>query len=1053
MFRIIGCTVFTSGFSIRDDIFPVLDRGLRMSLPITFSLFFFAAFAVYIFLGLFVFFRNTNNSLNRVFFLLCLSLCVWAFCFSVVNSAADYRTALLWRQLSAVGWGIMHSFSLHFLIILTGNKGIFKKKWLYIPLYLPAAFNLYIFGIGGILSGKLLVYRMVLSAAGWVNQSLNALDWYFNVYFVSFALIGFWLLFRWGKKSADPQIKKQARLLLTAYGTAMVWGAMTDNVLNLFLPVKVPQMAVVITLIPILSIVYLMIRYKLMEPETVHKTKPGHILSESSLAKFYDVLSLVFILGGILNFAALYFFFNTPLLSVMSSSFFMFAYGIIIRIIRYISRRSVFQETVMILLVSAAIPLITLRFIDSAAMTVWAIAFIFLMLSVVYNRRRMMYAIAVSFLATQIIIWIYVPEVKVLIDASDHIAIIGIFGITFWLAHYVNHVYIQRLKENELQISFQKMVLQISADFGNASASNLDEKINAMLKLCGEYFQVDRTFFISMSRSLKTHEWENENIHTEEKQLTQDEGNYFLWWKSQLINNEMIDIPDADMLPADAEEEKIFLRKRNIKSLIALSLTNKSIPTGLLFFASVKDVKIWREDHKELLRMLANMLSDVISKVESEKEISYMAYYDSLTGLPNRTLYLDRLEQAIESARRTGKIIGVVFVDLDSFKAVNDTVGHPGGDELLIQMANRLSGSLRKHDTVSRFGGDEYLILLTQIEREEDVQKIADKIMRNFVRPVTIFDQEFYVTASSGIAVFPTDGEDADTLIKNADLAMYISKENGKNQSTLFSSEKKDELLQKTKLSNSLYRALERNELELYYQPQVEISSGKIVGCEALLRWHHPDQGMISPAIFIPMAEKTGLIDPIGKWVIQTACRQNKMWQDMGLPHLQMAVNLSVEQFRNKDFVEYISGTLQGTGLESRYLELEITESTIMFETDYIISVLEKLQQLGVNIALDDFGTYYSSLSRLKTIPLDRLKIDMQFVHGISENNKDEAIAKTIIQLARNLSLSVTAEGVETGKQYAFFKQERCDLIQGFFFFKPMPASEMEAVLIEQNKN
>jgi len=1023
-----------------------------MSLSITFSLFFFTAFAVYTFLGLFVFFRNTDNSLNRVFFLLCLSLCVWAFCFSIVNSAADYRTALLWRQLSVVGWGIMHSFSLHFLIILTGNKRIFKKKWLYIPLYLPAAFNIYIFGIGGILSGKLLVYRMVLSPAGWVNQSLNALDWYFIVYFVSFAAAGFRFLYRWGRKSADPKIKKQAHLLLAAYGAAMIWGAMTDNVLNLFLPVKVPQMAVVITLIPVLSIVYLMKRYKLMGSEMIHKTEPGQILSEGSLAKFYDVLSIVFILGGILNFAALYFFFSTPLPSVLSSSLFMFAYGIVIRIVRHMSRKSAFQETVLILLVSAAIPLITLRFIDSASMTVWAIAFIFLMLSVVYNRRRMMYAIAVSFLATQIIVWIYVPEVHVLIDASDHIAIIGIFGITFWLAYYVNQVYIRRLKENESQISFQKMVLQISADFGNASESNLDEKINAMLKMCGEYFQVDRTFLISMSRNLKTHEWDSANIHGEEIPLAEDEGNNFLWWRSQLIRSEMIEVTDADMLPPEAGEEKAFLQKRNIKSLIALPLTNKGIPTGLLFFASEKEKKIWREDHKELLHILANMLSDAISKVESEKKISYMAYYDSLTGLPNRALYLDRLEQAIESARRTGKILGVVFVDLDSFKAVNDTIGHPGGDEMLIQMANRLSGSLRKHDTVSRFGGDEYLILLTEIERDEDVQKIADKIMRNFIRPVTIREQEFYITASSGIAVFPTDGEDADTLIKNADLAMYISKENGKNQSTLFSGDKKDELLQKTKLTNSLYRALERNELEIYYQPQVEVSSGKIVGCEALLRWHHPDQGMISPVVFIPMAEKTGLIDPIGKWVLRTACRQNRIWQDKDLPHVRMAVNLSVEQLRNKDFVDYVIETLQGTGLEPRYLELEITESTIMFEAAYIISVLEKLRQLGVTIALDDFGTYYSSLSRLKIMPLDRLKIDMQFVHGISENNKDEAIAKTIISLARNLSLSVTAEGVETEKQHAFFKQEKCDVIQGFFFFKPMPALEMEAVLIEQNK-
>lgn len=1023
-----------------------------MSLPLAYSIAYFMAFAVYVFLGLYIFFRNTKSNLNRIFFMLCLSLCTWAFCFSIINSAPDHQTAILWRQLSAFGWGIMHSFSLHFLIILTENDGIFKKKWLYIPIYLPPAVNMAVFAVGGIADEKWHVYNMVLSGSGWVNKSLGAWDWYFNAYFIIFALVGLYLLFRWGQMSVDSRKKKQARLLLISYGVAMVLGALTDNFLNLIINVDVPQMAVVITLIPIMSIVYSMLRYNLMGRETVNKAEPGKILSESSLVIFYDVLSMVFILGGILNFAALYFFFDTPLLSVLYSSLILFIYGVVIRIIRHLPQESLFQETVLIILVSAVIPLILLRFIEGSGLTVWAIPFIFLMLSIVYNKRRMMYAITFSFLVTEIILWIINPVVMVQVDASDHIARIGIFGITFWLAYYVNKVYIERLKENESQISFQKMVLQISADFGKAAELNLDDKINAMLKLSGEYFHVDHAFFVSMSHKTKTHEWKNTGIRDEEIQLTEAGGINFLWWRSQLIRDAVIEIPDVEMLPLEASEEKSFLKGKNIKSLVGLSVKDKDVPTGLLLFASVKDTRVWREDQKELLRLLTNMLSDAISKVEAEKEISYMAYYDSLTGLPNRTLYLNRLEQAIESTYRSGEIIAVVFIDLDSFKAVNDTIGHHGGDELLVEMANRLSSCLRKHDTVSRFGGDEFLILLTQIDREEDVQKIVDKIMHNFERPVTIRDQEFFVTASAGIAIYPTDGENAETLIRNADLAMYESKENGKNQSTSFSSKKEEELQQKTKLTNSLYRAQERKELELYYQPQVDVISGKIIGCEALIRWHHPDLGMVSPAAFIPIAEKTGLIDPIGKWVLQTACIQNKKWQDSGLPPLRMAVNLSVEQFRNKDLVEFVAGTLRETGLKPHFLELELTESTIIREAAYIISVLKELKLLGVTIAIDDFGTHYSSLSRLKSIPLDRLKIDMQFVHGISENSKDAAIAKTIIQLARNLNLHVIAEGVENEKQYAFFKEEKCDELQGYYFYRPMPASELEAILKRQGK-
>jgi len=1018
-----------------------------MTLAIAFSLAFFTASAVYILLGLGSLLNNTANSLNRVFFFLCLSLTVWAFCFSIINSAPDYGTALLWRQLSALGWGVTHSLSLHFLIILTDNERFLKNKWLYVPLYLPALINVFVFTISSNIFGNRHIYNMVSSSAGWVNESLGVWDWYFNVYFICFGFTGLFLLLRWGKKSTDLKKKIQSILLLTSYAVALFFGAMTDNFLNLFVTVKVPQLAVVFTLIPIISIFYCMRRYGLMEREIINKPEPGKILSESTLGVFYNVLSMVFILGAILNFTALFFFIKTPLYSVLSSSITLFVYGVVILIIRRLPHKSLIQETMFILLVSAAIPLITLRFIDSAGITIWAVSFIFLMLSVVYDKRRMMYSLAISFLATEIFLWINTPFLMVRVDASDHIGRIGIFGITIWLAYYVNKVYIQRLKENESQISFQKMVLQISADFGKATEENLDEKISAMLQLCGEYFEVDHTFLISMSHKIKTHEWKNANVSKEKILLSEVDGIHFLWWRSQLVVNEMIEIPDVDMLPPSALEEKSFLKNRNIKSLIALSVKNKGIPSGLVFFASVKDAKIWRNDHKELLQILANMLSDAISKVEAEKEISFMAYYDSLTGLPNRTLYLNRLEQAMKASLRSGKNIGVVFVDLDSFKTVNDTIGHHGGDEMLIQMANRLSGCLRKHDTVSRFGGDEFLILLTQIEREADVQKIVDKIMRNFIKPITIREQEFFITASAGIAIYPGDGDDAETLIRNADLAMYNAKENGKNQSIMFSNERKEEFLQKTKLTNSLYRAEERNELELYYQPQVDVDSRKIIGCEALIRWHHPDLGLISPAVFIPLAELTGLIDPIGKWVLQTACQQNKKWQDMGLPPLRMAVNLSVEQFRNKNLVVFVDGTLRRTGLAPQFLELELTESTIIKEAGYIISVLEELKLLGVTIAIDDFGTHYSSLSRLKNLPIDRLKIDMQFVHGISDNIKDAAIAKTIIQLAKNLNLHVIAEGVENEKQFEFFKNEKCDEIQGYYFFKPMPASELEAIL------
>lgn len=470
-----------------------------------------------------------------------------------------------------------------------------------------------------------------------------------------------------------------------------------------------------------------------------------------------------------------------------------------------------------------------------------------------------------------------------------------------------------------------------------------------------------------------------------------------------------------------------------------------------MFFASLTSVDVWQENHKELIIIVANILADAMVKVEAEKEINYLAYYDGVTQLPNRALFKNRLVQAIHLARRTEKHIGVVFLDLDSFKAINDTIGHDGGDEMLRQVSARLANSLRKYDTVARFGGDEFLISINQVDRIGDIKKIADGIMRTFVQPFMVKGQEFFISASAGISVYPNDGEKADILIKNADMAMYASKNKGKNQYTLCSPTMKADVLKKMKLTNGLYRALERNELVLHYQPQVSVSTRKIIGCEALIRWKHPDYGMIPPQAFVPLAEQTGLIKPIGQWVLQTACRQIMEWQGNGLPSLRIAVNLSIEQFRDPALIGIVAGVLEETGLDPKYLELELTESATSYESDYTIRVLGELRRLGVSIAIDDFGIEYSSLSRLKDLPVDRIKIDKKFVQSITESDKDEAIAKTMVQLAKNLKLKVTAEGVETQSQFDFFGNQMCDVVQGYYFFKPMPKAEVEAVLFSKS--
>ncbi len=990
--------------------------------------------------------------LNRLFFASCLSLSIWAFCFSIANSAQDYESALFWRRLTSFGWGTVYSILVHFFLVLTERKKILKNKWLYVLLYLPAAVNVFAFGLSDTARGQ---YQLINTTMGWINVSANTWgDLYFNLYYVSFTIMGLWLLWNWGKKSKDPVKKKQAYLFMTSYATAMILGTMTDIIVNTYTSFQIPQIAPVIVLLPTTAIFYAIKRYGLMALENSNLAEPGKILSEGNMEKFVQIMSLVYIIGGMLNFATQYFLNPDPprLNSILFFSLFFFIIGIALHIIELLPIKVNVKDGFFILIMLVSILLIALKFIESASITVWAAPFIIIILSVLFNKRLMIFWIGIFILITQIYIWVKIPTAMVRVDGSDYLARIGILSITLWLAYFINRVYIQRLEENEAQIRFQKIVSQISTDFVKVSEDNLDTKINALLQLTGEYFKVERTFFMGMSHQ-KNYEWYNEDIESAINMLTDVNSHSFSWWVNQMISNDdVINIPDVEMLPQEAVEEKAILKHHKIKSLLCIPVTNKGKNLGLLFFASVKEVKIWKGNYQELLTILANLLSDALVKVEAEKEINYMAYYDALTGLPNRTLFKNRLKQGIYLASRTEKYIGVIYMDIDSFKSVNDSIGHFGGDEVLKEVACRLSECLRKHDTVSRFSGDEFLIQITQMAKEEDIRKIADKIINLFEKPITVGEQEFFITASLGISIFPTDGEDAEVLIKNADLAMYVSKDKGKNQYTFCSPDMKEDVLEKMKLTNSLYRALERNELLVYYQPQVSVSTKKIIGFEALLRWNNPEFGMISPTIFIPLAEQTGLINPIGQWVLKTACRQNKQWQLMGLPLLRMAVNLSIEQFRDRNLTTIVSRTLSEIGLEAKYLQLEITESTASNGTDNIIPVLNELKKLGVSIAIDDFGTEYSSLSRLKTLPIDQIKIDIQFIRGISESTKDEAIAKTIIQLAKNLNLNVIAEGVENEQQFEFLKKEMCDEIQGFFFYKPMPASEIEAIFSSKVK-
>ncbi|MBI5461469.1 MAG: EAL domain-containing protein [Gammaproteobacteria bacterium] len=454
-------------------------------------------------------------------------------------------------------------------------------------------------------------------------------------------------------------------------------------------------------------------------------------------------------------------------------------------------------------------------------------------------------------------------------------------------------------------------------------------------------------------------------------------------------------------------------------------------------------------------RLFTVVAQDISERIMFEEKLTHLAYYDPLTGLPNRRLFHDRLGQALSRAERHEKLVAVLFLDLDRFKNINDTLGHLFGDLLIQAAAKRLLEVVRKDDTVARLGGDEFTLVLTDIANVDDAAQVARKILAMFARPFQLGEHEVFITTSIGITIYPFDDSDIENLIKNADTAMYQAKSGGRNAYEFFGMHMHAGASERLALETALRKAVHAGELEVCYQPQVRVHyqpqvdrfTGQIVGAEALLRWQHPELGLIYPDRFISLAEDTGLIIPIGEWILRAACEQQKAWRAAGLPSMRVSVNLSARQLQHPDIVAQITRVLEETGIDPAHLELELTERMILHDIDEVAARLREFKAMGMMISIDDFGTGHSSLSNIQMLPIDEIKIDRSFVHDITRNAQSAAIAGAVIDMAHKLGLRVVAEGVELEEQLIYLHDRKCDLLQGYYFSRPLPATDFEALL------
>ena len=948
--------------------------------------------------------------------------------------------------MAAVGYSSLFAMVLHYVLLLTKSRWL-SRRWSLHLLYMPSFVSI----VGLTILPILCVYSETFfkTTAGWDDVTKNGWVTYYYLYYMAYALISMGLLWRWQLKVREPNLRKQASALLLSMSGSIALGTIVDMFLSLR-GLSFPNLSALFAVIPMAAISYSVKRYGLMQPEMVNPNEV--ILDHKTRADVYRIAGRCFVIGSFFSiFVQILLHRLADPYSIAAFSGTVFTIGFTMLRLSRSPANEQFKELLFAVLFSILIPMITLRFVIYSSITVWPNFILLLMLSLLFNQRVLMTVILLSAFQTQLLVWSISPETNVTIDNMDHFARLMLLAVVASIGLYVSRIYRIRLQTNAVHTSRQAMLADIVQSFVTVDEDNFEHKMQAILANCCSFLQCEHanlTLWESGAPEAKrSFEWVQEG--------TAPWGSEWRPNRSLLepaTENGIIVVSDATTLPENACDIRDDLIDRGIRGAVFLPIISNEEAIGLLSFGTSTADTDWTENPPAFLSIVANTISDALAKLEDTRRIEWAAYHDVLTGLPNRQLFNERLCDAIQRAKRDGTLLGIAFVDLDAFKSVNDTMGHDTGDLLLREVASVLSACTGEKNTVARFGGDEFVLLVENVSSEEVIVEVVRDVLRTLQKPIMLRGQESYVTGSIGVSVYPNDGSDSETLLKNADIAMYEAKRLGRNQYALCTQNMKNKATENTRLINLLYRALEKGQLAVYYQPQISLVDGSICGLEALLRWSLPGQGFISPAIFIPLAEQTGLIQSIGSWVLETACLQNKRWQEMGFPAVRIAVNISVQQLENRDFVKQIADVLLKTGLPSDSLELEITESTANSKAENMVERMTSLKALGISISIDDFGTEYSSLERLKQLPIDRIKIDMQFIRGIETSDKDRAIAQVIINLAKSLDMKVIAEGVETDTQLSFVSHRMCDEVQGYYYYKPMPAEHVEEVFLQSAK-
>lgn len=973
---------------------------------------------LYLYHGFYLLYIGGPSTLNKLFFYNTVALAIWSFSFAISFVAPNLSVVIFWRRVSALGWSLFYALMFHFFLILIEKSGVFgvvstRIKWIRtVLLYIPALICVYVFSISNQLSTQYL--NMILTNFGWRNVAVGGFwDAYFNVYYLSYSLLGLCLIFYWSIKTKLIREKRQATLILSSFILAFLLGSMTDVLMDYRSNILLPELGVVLLLIPVIAIWYAIKKYGLVSltPSFIAEDMLQHMNDAVILIDHNLIIQTVNPSGQqmlekeeselIDHSIETIFSFDSPFKSSDQTTPQAFSFT---SCEQCITTKDDSQK--FVLFSSAPIQ-------DNWGGLIGVVC-ILSDLSELKKREQ---------------------ALKVAQEELEHKVMIRTQEIS-----EINQALNREIESRNVLTYLQLLVSEISTSFIAINQHSKDERLFGMLIRIGTFLKADWGYVAFYHKEHKkihsVHHWNSETRAT--NAYTSLTGDYTTQSDSIIQSS----------FPWSYEE----LLER--ESMITIPIDYSSNLHAVIGFEIQKKVHQWGEEAINTLKPLGNIVASGLSRVDRDNEIAYLANHDQLTTLPNNLNLIDTLDTLLKT--HPDQPLDIYYLDLDSFKRVNDIHGRSSGDSLLKSVSKQLRTLTGANGFLSRVGEDEFVIIKRARvdadlkERSRNLVTFAKRIQAVFKTPFHLEKATYLCTTSIGIANYPLDGETAEELIKSAETAMYEAKQKGKNQYQLCTPEQNAQLRHENELLHHLQEALKNNEFELFYQPQVSLKTGMIVGAEALIRWRSPQFGFMMPSVFVPLVEQIDMINQVGDWVLNAACEQSVEWFQKGHTSTRMAVNLSLTQFRQPDFIYKVASAINRSGITPNLLELEITESVAMSEPDHVISTLNALKTLGVKIAIDDFGTAYSSLSRIKTLPIDRIKIDREFILGLPENQQDQAVTKTIILLGKMLNLELIAEGVETVEQVGFLQEQNCDEVQGYYYNKPVTAEEFEAILNHQ---